>query len=516
MATLPGLPMFGHGQVEGLAEKYGMEYRRAYHDELPDPWLVARHEREISPLLHRRALFAEARDFLLYDFYTEEGWVNEDVFAYSNRRGNERALVLFHNRHARTRGWIRLSCGFAVKTGDRRTLERRALGDAFGLRADAGRFVRYRDAQTGLEYLRSQPELVEKGFYAELEAYRCHVFLDWQEVLDDGLRPWSRLCDELGGRGVPNLDEALRTLELRPVHEAIRALLDPVATAALAEAAPAAETPARATRCAALLDDAERRALALIEAARRYAPAAFGGASAPPGAPGQTWTGDARAAAGLLRRRLEAALRLPALEARFTIPWSAEARSVLPTAGSPRERATGTWGTLLSWCALEALGRACDPDEPDRAAVRLFESLRLREPMADAFQVLGLEGEERWRAAARVRASFAHAVWAPGAPPLIARPAAVYAWLDDPDVAWLIDKHEFEGAHYFRKEPFERMVWWMALRALLGIAAAPRPDVEAARALERQLADRLRTAEAAGYRIEAFLEPTETPGRARN
>ncbi len=29
MATLPGLPMIGHGQVEGFAEKYGMEFRRA-------------------------------------------------------------------------------------------------------------------------------------------------------------------------------------------------------------------------------------------------------------------------------------------------------------------------------------------------------------------------------------------------------------------------------------------------------------------------------------------------------
>jgi hypothetical protein len=26
MATLPGLPMFGHGQIEGFTEKYGMEY----------------------------------------------------------------------------------------------------------------------------------------------------------------------------------------------------------------------------------------------------------------------------------------------------------------------------------------------------------------------------------------------------------------------------------------------------------------------------------------------------------
>ena len=54
MATMPGLPMFGHGQIEGFAEKYGMEYRRAYRDETPDAELIARHEREIFPLLHRR------------------------------------------------------------------------------------------------------------------------------------------------------------------------------------------------------------------------------------------------------------------------------------------------------------------------------------------------------------------------------------------------------------------------------------------------------------------------------
>ena len=46
MATMPGLPMFGHGQIEGFTEKYGMEYRRAYRDEQPDRYLVQRHERE--------------------------------------------------------------------------------------------------------------------------------------------------------------------------------------------------------------------------------------------------------------------------------------------------------------------------------------------------------------------------------------------------------------------------------------------------------------------------------------
>jgi hypothetical protein len=63
MATLPGLPMFGHGQIEGFTEKYGMEYQRPRYDENADPWMVERHEREIAPLLKRRRLFAESSNF---------------------------------------------------------------------------------------------------------------------------------------------------------------------------------------------------------------------------------------------------------------------------------------------------------------------------------------------------------------------------------------------------------------------------------------------------------------------
>ena len=83
LATLPGLPMLGHGQVQGFGEQYGMEFRRAMLDEKPDPWLVERHEREIFPLLHRRAWFAEASDFLLYDLVTP---------SRGRRRGGARVL----------------------------------------------------------------------------------------------------------------------------------------------------------------------------------------------------------------------------------------------------------------------------------------------------------------------------------------------------------------------------------------------------------------------------------------
>ncbi|MBM3137912.1 MAG: alpha-amylase, partial [Chloroflexi bacterium] len=77
MATMPGLPMFGHGQIEGLTEKYGMEYKRAYWDEYPDQQLIDRHNWQIFPLLERRWLFANVENFYLYDFFDQNGIVDE-------------------------------------------------------------------------------------------------------------------------------------------------------------------------------------------------------------------------------------------------------------------------------------------------------------------------------------------------------------------------------------------------------------------------------------------------------
>jgi glycosidase len=226
LATLPGLPMFGHGQLEGFTEKYGMEFRRARLDEPVDEGLLAHHEATIFPLLHRRASFAGSAGFRLYDVVGDDGTVNQDVFAYTNvGPAGERSLVIFHNRHADARGRIRDSVGFSVHEADgQRCLRHETLGDGLGLSGDPDRFVRMRDAMTGLEQLRSSSEIARDGLLVELGAYDCHVFVDIVEVAD-GPRPVARLAAELGGRGVPSIDEALLGLELEPVHAEIRARL---------------------------------------------------------------------------------------------------------------------------------------------------------------------------------------------------------------------------------------------------------------------------------------------------
>ncbi len=206
MVTMPGLPMFGHGQIEGFHEKYGMEYKRAYWDEQVDQGLVQGHRQWIFPLLHRRALFSGSENFVLYDFHVQNG-IDDNVFAYSNRRGDQRTLVLYHNRHAATAGWIRESVPFNVTDGgDQPRLRCTTLADALDFQNGEGIYYAFRDMADGRQFLRSGRDLVERGLYAELGEYEFHLFLDFRRIQDDGDRSWEGLYHVLDGRGVPDLE----------------------------------------------------------------------------------------------------------------------------------------------------------------------------------------------------------------------------------------------------------------------------------------------------------------------
>ena len=243
MSTLPGLPMFGHGQVEGFREKYGMEYKRAKLNEAPNIGLLERHRREIFPLLHRRKEFAEVENFRLYDLVTPEGGVNEDVYAYSNRDGERVSLVLFNNKFADARGWLRAS---APAKG----VGKRSLSENLGLRSGERDFVILRDEADGLEGLRRSRDLQQEGFRVELGAYKTRVFLDVREVEDNEFSHYAQLYDMLGERGVPSLEEALEDLRLRPLHEAFAGVLEPTDET---EGTDEAEVPVRVTRYASFL-----------------------------------------------------------------------------------------------------------------------------------------------------------------------------------------------------------------------------------------------------------------------
>jgi glycosidase len=545
MSTLPGLPMFGHGQIEGFTEKYGMEYRWPRYQEDPDRWLVERHDREIAPLLKRRWLFAESGNFLLYDLFNANGSVNEDVFAYSNRNGSERALVVYHNRYADAHGTIDFSAAYADKGSGQ--LRQRRLAEGLGLTGNREAILGWRDSLTGLEYLRRSHEVYDRGFTLSLHAYQSHVFLDWRELHASAERPWDRLCDWLNGRGVSSLDDELVNLELQPVHEALRRFLDPNLVRHFADIAehPRAQGAERARKVERLRNEFVKRSWVCAEAFITDARQAYGEQL--------RQAGEAVPAHEAAKREslvqgftqgLRAAMQIPAIESLFSAPWPAAARRMLPSP-SPQFAATEMWGPVLAWCVMQLLAEAVDREHPEHAALDLFDRLRLRRPLAHALAALGFEGEEAWRVAGRIKvllltsAGVGHepepttrlqsetdeVVGAPGPdsgtrdgkkisgarlpePELTGLAPALW---NDPDVRWLCGVHEAEGHTYLIRERYEELLWWLQLPALLSLAGEAAPSRAAFEHLGKTVAVSLDAAKAAGYRVDRLIHTSGKP-----
>lgn len=221
MVTLPGLPMFGHGQVEGFAEKYGMEYKRAYYNEIPDANLISRHEHEIFPLLKKRYLFSQVENFELYDFFDNLGNINENIFAFSNLRGNERTLVVYNNSYNESKGTIRWSSLKITSNGE---IRNHNIADALHLKKENSLYYSYFDHKTKFEFLVSSLEIHNSGFFIPLKGYEYRVCLNFKEIYDrDG--SWSKLYHHLSGKGVYSLEQELKELQLVPFHESIKNFL---------------------------------------------------------------------------------------------------------------------------------------------------------------------------------------------------------------------------------------------------------------------------------------------------
>lgn len=226
MATMPGLPMLAHGQLEGYSERYGMEFARPRTWELEDKALMERHEREIFPLLRARELFAEVDNFLLYDFHTELGSINENVFAYSNQFKGRNALVLFHNSFDETRGWVNKAYNPDSAEGTDNWQEK-SLASVWNLHNQENWFTIYTDAITGLTYLSPSSELCQQGIYLELQAFKYKVYWDVWEVEDENGK-FKLLHKLLGGKGTANLNRELKRLELGEMLEVVQMLVSPI------------------------------------------------------------------------------------------------------------------------------------------------------------------------------------------------------------------------------------------------------------------------------------------------
>ncbi|MCF7942112.1 MAG: alpha-amylase [Spirochaetia bacterium] len=472
LVTMPGLPMFGHGQVEGYREKYGMEFRKAYWDERPNQYLVGEHYRRIFPLMKKRYLFSNAEHFALYDMINQHT-VNQDVFAYSNQAGSEHALVLYNNAYASAAGWIKRSAPVLKRLDqDERALVTIELHEALSMRGSRHDFTLFRGYHDDLTYIRSSEELKKRGFFASLNGYETQIYLDFREVEDtEGL--YAQLCEQLNGAGVRDLEREIKRLRFAEFHHG---------------AAPFYQRETIEQMAALCTEATPERAEALF---RLLSPAA--------GAIEQVWetlplgTGSLlppaldRISARALKQHLETISHIVQLRAGNS--YLDNALPIMPEIPV----------VLLSYLLLAPVGASYTDVKliPDLAGELLLED-HLREPLRE----LSVPSEEAERLLGVTSVLLRHIGWYRAMNEQQLDENQMLARLvEDPAIRRFIKVNWYQDRQWYHKESMQELFFWLFIAELLA-----GPDAATAETLSRIMRDWLHREMLAGYQLENLVQ----------
>jgi glycosidase len=544
LVTMPGLPMFGHGQIEGFEEKYGMEYRRSYRDEKPDAGLVERHEREIFPLMKKRYLFSGSADFCLFDLWDSNGKVNENVFAYSNRAGDERTLVLYNNAYSHASGWIRQgSADIPQKDG---TARRDSLCQTLGLNGDERRFALLREQRRNLWFVRSSKEIAERGLFVSLDGYEAQVFLDIHEAADDAPGSaeycwnarWSKLNAELNGRGVRDLDAALKDVFLGGLYAPLAECFTHGRFAELSALVTGHSVQKK--EAAVFAESFEKPVEAFIAAAFQFLDGADGRYEPFPAIQAKDHAGRKAAAPEHEDRAVHHAVKefVAYLEALLALVNGARkpAKDAHRTAADAKAAGKQDAATVkflhgiaealasrpviaafgLGYGLLRLLRAVAGKGAGGGGAKALAEYWGLDRKLREGFEGLGVSGDEAWRVIAIMKAVLARtgaAAKTVSPAEIAARPLALENYGAD-DFRAILKVNFFENTTWFNKEGFEEALFYVPLFALLECGQVYAPAIAA-------IAEQFRRAGAASeYKLDRLVDhlavkkPSAKPGAA--
>jgi glycosidase len=459
MATMPGLPMFGHGQIEGFTEKYGMEYSKAYWDEKMDDYLVSRHEREIFPLLHKRHLFADVENFFLYDFFTESGTINENVFAYSNRWNNERTLVLYNNISNGTKGWIKTSSAFSLKNvqDGTRVLSSESLGNGIRLNSGANFFTIFKDHITNLEYIRKNSDLFDKGLFMELGPYGYNVFINFYEIQDNEKQHYASLNAYLNGRGVPSIDDALREVFLQPVHRSFGELVNAHTLRKFIEIYENILKETYKSVPDDFMNEIEWKTANLLREICQFL----------------NISADETKITRGIRNDTEIALKLSRLQEDFEKTWKRQYKEITTLSRSYLKNRKNFLYTVFGWLFVHRLGNIIENEHDQPALSRSWiDEWKLGLIIADTFKECGYDHEKSQWALLTIKILTSHQSCLDKL-----KDSNITAMLEslfsDPEVRHFLQVNRYKEKLWFNKESFEQLMGWIFVISTVKLFSDP-------------------------------------------
>jgi len=467
--------MFGHGQIEGFSEKYGMEYRRAYWDEKINSNLLQRHEDIIFPIMKKRYLFANANNFLLYDFWSGNV-VNEDVFAYSNRVNNERALVLYHNKFAETKGFIKNSVGFADKLAEDKVVIQKTLIDGLTLPKEG--YCIFKDYLTGLEYIRRNRDLHEQGLYLELQAYQMFLFMDFQIVQDNEFFHYAQLHDLLGGKGVYNINETLHEIIYQPLHEKFREIVNTPNFKNLLN-------PKKAEQVVEAISD---KLNPFLKEVKKY-------------------SSSKKDVTGVKKEIIEKLEVISRLEQSLKhLKTNQELTSIY---GKILPNSEFEWGILLSWLFIHQLGRVASDKNHELQSRSWFDEWRFSKYIKIILEELSIKEEEKTQdGISIIKLMVTLQNWATSNKYTEENLYSIFkSFFSEPEVQQYLNVNRYHNLLWFSAELFEKFVRWMFLIAVIDrLAQSKESAVNEIKALLEDYQKLIKISKTSKYQVNKFLE----------
>jgi hypothetical protein len=196
---------------------------------------------------------------------------------------------------------------------------------------------------------------------------------------------------------------------------------------------------------------------------------------------------------------IQSAVRLPQLDRKASKEWPDAARNTLPIQ-SPQSTSVAIWAPVLAWSVLRHLAPSVT------LVLETFDQCQFRAALAEIFSSLGLEGDDAWRAAARIRVLLSNE--SSHADSSLKSLLLSQEFWSDPDVRWLAGVSEYQENTYVNKELFEDLLCWLQLPDL---TKDEDDDLQPANLehIERRLADVFTTAQEAGYEVKKMVSLLE-------
>jgi glycosidase len=439
MATMPGLPMIGHGQIEGFIEKYGMEFQRPKLEEQIDRDLYVRHQQLIFPLFQQRKLFAEVNNFYLYDLFTASGYVNEEVLAYSNSEGDRRALVVYHNRFADTRGWIKQSVAYR---DEKKQLTRKTLGEALNLPNLPNHFVIFREHVRNQEYIRSCQEVHEKGLFLELHAYQANVFLDFRVVEDLQDGSYRQITKTLGGQPVESIASAMEEIVLQSIHAPYRALVNQDFHRSMLKAVKSGSTKQRKSILSEVGEKSDTLLTTLAE---------FSGLDSKTG-PTQK----------VIKKLTAELFKVPKLNDHYPYPRGRKYKQLCLQLNDRLDTDNLAWTLLFSYLFSAPLGKLAKPRGYAKISQNWMENWLLGGVIKQSLKGLHIDPQTKDDAAELVCLLVGWQDWTQLKISKARKPYELMkAWLDDEQICAFLGVNIYQEISWFKQEAMENWLWWM-------------------------------------------------------